>query len=183
MNFHCKIFILSNVLWLTAALRTDDWPPQMIIDHFADTLPQVRLCQDEYNIDARTLIEFEESSDLNNLPNDRSLKCYMLCTYKAFKLIVPESTKLQVVELFGTISNLDYDARTIYLKMTSGCSKIRSKDLCEAVYIMNVCMKKNYNSHYYLVDGSDFWFQRVKSNTSHNTNVTLVTETASTIET
>ncbi|XP_037041200.1 uncharacterized protein LOC119077924 [Bradysia coprophila] len=183
MTLHCKIFILSNVLWLTAALRTDDWPPQLIIDMFADKLHQIRQCQDEHNIDARTLIEFEESSDLKNLPNDQSLKCFMLCTYKVFKLVVPDSPKLQLVEFFGALSTLEYDARTIYLKMASGC-KLRSKDMCEAVYQVNVCMKKNYNAYYYLVDGSDFWIQRAKAKSSNtNNNVTLVSEAVSPSET
>ncbi|KAG4076091.1 hypothetical protein HA402_011437 [Bradysia odoriphaga] len=178
MNFHCKIFILTNVLWLTAARRTDKWPPQIIVDTYGHALAQVRNCQEEYNIDARTIIEFEDSSDLNDLPNDRSLKCFLLCTYNAFKLVVPDSTKLQVVELLGAISKMEYDDRTSYLKMTSGC-KLRSKDLCEAVYQLNVCMKKNNNDYYYLVDGSDYWIQRLQASSSHNSNDTLVTETAS----
>lgn len=131
----------------------------LLYDNFGDKIGEIGKCRQQFNVDARTITQFEEASDFKTLPDDRSLKCFMLCSFQAYGFIVPNNTRLQFGKLFDTIAQLEYEQRSIFLKMASGCTKLRSKDLCEAAYEINLCMKRNYNEYYYLPVDTEFWLR------------------------
>ncbi len=117
-------------------------------------------CSNGSDVDFKKLEEFEASTDFDNLPNDRSIKCFLACMYQEFKFLVPGAKSFQFGYFVGIVGQMKDFEREIFLKMGSGCQKTsRAKDRCEAAYNYNVCMKRNDNDHYY--GYHDFeWYKR-----------------------
>ncbi len=114
----------------------------------------------ETKVDIKELERFELSTSFDNLPDDRSIKCYMSCLYVEFGFIVEGSSSLQLMTFIGLMGEMKDFERDIYLKMGRGCGKLKSKDWCEAIYAINLCWKKNDNEHYYLFYDIDYFKRR-----------------------
>ncbi|KAG4079679.1 hypothetical protein HA402_009065 [Bradysia odoriphaga] len=120
-------------------------------------------CLKETNADIKKLEEFTFAHDLTNLPDDRSLKCYMACIFRQYQFLQPDNPRLQLQTLFNVFPAMTDDERSHFLKMASGCTKLRAKDPCDAVYIANVCMKRNANDYYYIPYDVEYWSNRNKN--------------------
>lgn len=117
-------------------------------DHF-DIKGVVGKCKELHKPDVKKLEEFELSADFDHLPDDRSIKCYMHCTLLEFGFMKPESQIIDPTRFIEAINLMQVSEQNIYLNMTKKCNR-KNKDLCEMVYRINVCMKRNDNEHYYL---------------------------------
>lgn len=124
------------------------------MEHY-DVKGAVDKCLDLHKPDIKKLEEFELSTDLDNLPNDRSIKCYMYCLIMEFEMMKPDSPAIDVTKFVGIMNDMTALEQNIYLKMFRKCNK-KYKDYCEMVYQMNVCAKRNDNEHYYLIFSYDW---------------------------
>lgn len=95
------------------------------------------------------LKEFELTTDFDNLPADRSLKCYLYCLMIEFEFMKPDSPAVDLTKFVGIMNDMETFEQNTYLRMFKKCNK-KYKDMCEMIYQMNVCAKKNDNEHFYL---------------------------------
>lgn len=105
--------------------------------------------------DVKKLEEFELSDDFDHLPDDRAIKCFFHCIYIEFRFMKPNSQAFDPSEFVGIMNEMTQEEQSIYLKMTKKCNR-KNKDLCDMVYNMQVCMKKNDNEHYYVTYDYDW---------------------------
>lgn len=73
----------------------------------------------------------------------------MHCLTTEYGFMKPNSTIVDPTSFVEAMNAMETFEQNIYLKMFRKCNK-KHKDLCEMVYQMNICMKKNDNEHYYM---------------------------------
>lgn len=103
-----------------------------------------RTCREESQVTQESINGFNDGEDFDKLPNDRPLKCYMLCQMLHMEMMEPNSATLKIdnaVENIHAFSGRDKD---IFLNMTKRCTRLKSKtkDSCDLAYDFNKCMKK-----------------------------------------
>lgn len=120
----------------------------MLKDHY-DIKGLVDKCKELHKPDVKKLEEFELSSDFDHLPDDRSIKCYMHCLLLESGFMKPQSQIIDPSVFIDVLNLMEVSEQNTYLKMFKKCNR-KNKDLCEMVYQINVCMKRNDNEHFYL---------------------------------
>lgn len=103
-----------------------------------------RKCREESQVTQESIDGFNNGEDFNKLPDDRALKCYMLCQMLEMEMMEPgvPTVKMDiVVENIRTFSDRDKD---IFLNMGKRCTRLKSKtkDSCDMAYDFNKCTKK-----------------------------------------
>lgn len=90
---------------------------------------------------------FEKTTDFENLPKSRALKCYIHCCLVETKAIYPNSTRINMENMMGVIDKLDKEEIDIILRMSRGCIKrtMNIRDPWEYAYVLNACVKQNDN--------------------------------------
>lgn len=87
---------------------------------------------------------FSDTDDLNNLPRDRELKCYMDCLLISSEMRSENSTSFNYVNIIEAMNRMPTYSQKILLHMSRGCIKFKkSQDGCENAYTLNVCLKTN----------------------------------------
>lgn len=119
------------------------WPPKIVYDVF-DVNTYVGNCLKLHNPDVAKLRELELSTNFDQLPDDRSIKCYLHCMMLESGLMQPNSTAINFARLIDAINLMEKPEQDIYLKMGRKCNK-KNKDVCEMIYQLNVCVKQNDN--------------------------------------
>lgn len=126
----------------------------MLLKHY-DVNGIVAHCLEIIKPDVKKLKEFEESADLDRLPDDRSIKCYMQCLLVEFELMTPNVAAFEFVKFLGAMDEMEPVEQNIYMKMFKKCNR-KYKDPCEMAYQAFVCMKRNDNEHAYMFYDTDF---------------------------
>lgn len=90
---------------------------------------------------------FELSTDFDNLPDSKELKCCMYCGTAGRQLLNADETDFDFSGMFDVMSQMDDKEQDIYIKGFRGCFKQdrRIKDMTERIYKMYTCMKRNDN--------------------------------------
>lgn len=114
----------------------------------------VHECLLEHKPDLEKLYIFEYSNSLENLPNDRNIKCYVRCLFVKFGLFEENSTVLQPVKFLEAMNEMTIDEQNRYLKMGKKCIK-KNKDLCEMGFQQVLCYKKKSLEDFYLLWRND----------------------------
>lgn len=101
-------------------------------------------CREESQVTQESIDGFNDGEDFNKLPDDRALKCYMLCQMLKMEMMDPGVPTVKfdtVIENIGIFSDRDKD---IFLNMGKRCTrpKSKTKDSCDMAYEFNKCMKK-----------------------------------------
>lgn len=103
-----------------------------------------RQCREESGVSTQLIEEFSNGEDINKLPADHELKCYIYCQYVHLEMM-DEGVPIYKHEIsIENIEVLSPEAQKIYMSMGSKCQRIKSKskDPCEIAYLNAVCMKK-----------------------------------------
>lgn len=101
-------------------------------------------CFKESGADQSMIDKFSDAEDLDNLPANRELKCYLYCQYREMEMMDSEQPVIKFDILMENIEVLRPEATQIFLNMGKKCRRLKFKttDLCEVAYIFNVCLKK-----------------------------------------
>ncbi|XP_055312781.1 uncharacterized protein LOC129574601 [Sitodiplosis mosellana] len=145
--------LILGFLVLVAAFRSENWPPKALIEHM-DIPAIVKYCLDQCPGSTKAEMElFEKTTDLQNLPNSRELKCYMHCCLVESRTILPNSTRLNMENMMVVMEKLRKEDVDILLRLSRGCIKrtMNVRDPWEYAYILNTCAKLNDNEHYYFI--------------------------------
>lgn len=88
---------------------------------------------------------FEKTPDIYNLPNSQELKCYINCVMGESKVILPNTTRINIETMTNVMDKLSKDDQYIIIAMSRGCIKrtMHIRDSIEYTYIFNVCCKQN----------------------------------------
>lgn len=108
----------------------------------------VQKCLDKHKPNLDDLRRLEWSQTMDNLPDSREMKCYLHCLLVELRIMKENSTTIEPTEFLGILNQMTTDEQNKYLKLTKKCNK-KNKDLCEMVYQMNLCSKRNSNEDYY----------------------------------
>lgn len=126
-----------------ASFPHSKFPPRIVKSVYGAS---VRKCLEQSGAKQEQIDEFNDAEDLNHLPSDRTLKCYMHC--QLVEMDMMESDQSATVFFHKVVNGMQHlQARdqNIYLRMGSRCSmlKYHTNDPCEAAYIWNACLKKS----------------------------------------
>lgn len=102
-------------------------------------------CKREANVTQATIDAFNDIEDFLNLPDDRTLKCYMLCQMEAMDMIQSNEPKLNIPGVFDNLEPLKPEHQIVFIRMGLKCLNLKlpaDNDRCEAAYRWNVCLKK-----------------------------------------
>lgn len=103
-------------------------------------------CIRESGVTPELIQEFSDSEDLEHLPDDHSLKCYIYCQYRNMEMMDTEHPVIQMDILLENIGPgvMKPEHSQFFLNMGKKCFRIKTKttDLCEVAYLFNVCLKK-----------------------------------------
>lgn len=103
-----------------------------------------RVCRAESNVTQESIDKFNDGEDFDNLPDDRPLKCFMMCQMVHMEMLDPLIPAVRFETVIENISIFTDEDRDIFVKMGRKCTKLRNKtkDACELAYLMNKCLKK-----------------------------------------
>lgn len=103
-----------------------------------------RVCREESQVTQESIDRFNEGEDLNNLPDDRPLKCYMLCQMLHMEMMRPGIPLVQMDTVMENIAIFNERQKDIFLNMGKRCTRLKtkSKDSCDMAYDFNKCMKR-----------------------------------------
>lgn len=91
--------------------------------------------------------EFELATNMNNLPNSKSLRCYFNCCWIEVGVMRPGSAVVNPTEFFELMDKMTEEDQNNYMKLIKGCTKRlnKIKDPIEVAYQAMVCGKENSN--------------------------------------
>lgn len=119
-------------------------------------------CVEESGVTQAMIDQFSDAEDLNKLPEQHELKCYIYCQYREMEMMDTVHPAIQMEILLENVESLGPVASEIFLNMGKKCSRLKYKttDLCEVAYKFNVCLKKgDIHVSFLLVYISDFkWY-------------------------
>lgn len=107
-------------------------------------------CLEKHKPDIDEIRTLEWSTSMDNLPSSRALKCFLHCLMVEFRFMKEDSTTVDPTEFVEIMNHMTTEEQNKYLKMSKKCNK-KNKDLCEMVYQMNLCWKRNSNADYYIM--------------------------------
>lgn len=91
--------------------------------------------------------EFELKTDMKNLPNSTSLRCYFNCFWIELGILKPGSAVVNPTDFFELMDGMTEEEQNKYMILMRGCTKRLSKikDPIEVAYQAMVCGKQNSN--------------------------------------
>lgn len=112
------------------------------------------MAKEKPNIDDVKMMEY--SNSLENLPNNRELKCYLTCIYTAFGVL--QNGKFNPKVAKEKIGHFKPEEQLRFIKLITGCKpEIKGADVCDMVYQFHLCAKKNSPE-----DFMTFWSSDIK---------------------
>lgn len=122
------------------------WPPAALLNQF-DVMAIRNICINRCpgeNV-LKDMEFFEKTTDINNLPKNRELKCYINCVMTESNTIFPNSTRINMENMINVLDKLSKDDQYTIIAMSRGCVKrtMHIRDSIEYTYILNVCAKQN----------------------------------------
>lgn len=96
-------------------------------------------------VNRTTIDAFNDSENFQNLPDQRELKCYMLCQLEAMSMIEPELARIDPAGVFENLEPLKPEHQDIFIRMGLKCMALKvppNNDRCQAAYNWSVCLKK-----------------------------------------
>lgn len=87
---------------------------------------------------------FSDSDDIEHLPQNRELKCYLHCLFVSMN-VMSETGVFNIGEMMSQTMDLPDYLGKIVVRMTRGCLKQVAKipDACNKTYEFHKCLKKN----------------------------------------
>ncbi|XP_031626713.1 uncharacterized protein LOC116342996 [Contarinia nasturtii] len=127
------------------------WPPEVVYQYY-DIPTMVKTCSQRCEPNMEEIKEFELTTDLNKLPNNKNVKCYFHCLWVEAGFMKPGSAAFDPSVFFELMEKMSEEDQDKYLKITKGCAKRVSKikDPIEVSYQTMVCCKENSNELFYL---------------------------------
>lgn len=103
-----------------------------------------KACREESQVTQESIDKFNNGEDMDKLPDDQPLKCYMRCQMVFMEMMDPNAPIIKhdtVVENIHAFSDRDKD---IFLNMGKRCTRVKSKvkEACDLAYVWNKCLKK-----------------------------------------
>lgn len=91
--------------------------------------------------------EFEHTTDMNNLPNNKATRCYFHCYWIELRLMKPGSSAIDPTDFLQLMDQMTEEDQDKYMKLIKGCTKRLSKikDPVEVAYQAVLCGKQNSN--------------------------------------
>lgn len=107
----------------------------------------VKKCSEmcENNLDE--VKEFEQTTNLKNLPNSEGIRCYFICCWIEMGVMKPNSTQIDPSDFFDLMEQMTEEEQDRYVKLMKGCTRrlTKIKDPTEVAYQAVVCGKENSN--------------------------------------
>lgn len=104
-----------------------------------------RTCRNESQVTQESINKFNDGEDFSKLPDDRPLKCYMLCQLLHMEMMEPDVPMIKMEIAVENIGVFSEEEKDIFLNMGKKCTRLKtpkSKDSCDMAYEFNKCMKK-----------------------------------------
>lgn len=122
------------------------WPPEIIYKHY-DIPRLVNKCTQQCKPNLEELKEFELSTNIKNLPNSNSLRCYFNCFWIELGIMKPGSAAIDPTGFFELLDQMTEEEQDKYMKLIRGCTKRlnKIKDPIEVSYQAVLCGKENSN--------------------------------------
>lgn len=118
----------------------------MVYQHY-DVPRLIKRCSEQCKNDLAEIKVFELTTDMNNLPNSKGVRCYFLCFWIEMGIMKPGSVVVNPTDFFELMDKMTEDEQNKYIKLIKGCTKRLSKikDPTEVAYQAVVCGKENSN--------------------------------------
>lgn len=102
-------------------------------------------CRNSTQVTQELITKFNDAEDFKNLPDDRSLKCYMECQMREMEMINITSATIRMDIILENIQIFNPNETDIFLKMGIRCTRAKSplNDSCDTAYRWHVCLKKS----------------------------------------
>lgn len=107
----------------------------------------VKKCSEKCKNNLDEVKEFEQTTDLKNLPNSEGIRCYFTCCWIELGIMKPNSTEIDPSEFFDLMEQMTEEDQDKYVKLMKGCTRRlnKIKDPVEIAMQLVVCGKENSN--------------------------------------
>lgn len=108
--------------------------------------------------------KFELTTDMKNLPNSMSLRCYFHCFWVELGVLKPGSAVVDPTDFFQLMDKMTAEEQDKYMILIKGCTKRlnRIKDPIEVAYQAMVCGKENSNEVLNFLENLNFSLFRLQ---------------------
>lgn len=129
--------------WLSLSIK---WPPAIVYQHY-DVPGLVQRCSEKCKNNLDEVKEFEQTTDLTNLPNSEGIRCYFTCFWIELGVMQPGSPHINPSDFFELMDQMTEQEQENYLTLMKGCTKRlnKIKDPVEVSYQAMACGKQNSN--------------------------------------
>lgn len=146
-QFRMQVNLIVIVcLAIAMARKSDNWPPQKVVDTF-DMAGAGRVCRERIGVNEMLIAAFEEAPTVDQVPDDRELKCYMQCWLAEMGLM--RDNDMLWRRILHLMDDLPLSQQQRYFKMGRNCAS-REQDACEKAFIILSCFRRNSNDDFFI---------------------------------